>query len=199
MKPRLLLLIMVICGAILAAGYRLSQSELEVSAAAPRPAVIVNKAPLSSQATSIEEVIAREGRPVTDPVRLFKDELFGYQLSYPAEWTLTPLSSHVVAFQSLDGATRVKVEVASVLPADGLAGFVNRSLGSDIVLARQLLTVHGAPAERVLAFSDQTGGQVTYFYIAADGMVYLITGFGEQKAIEAVARSFNAPQLLAQR
>jgi hypothetical protein len=136
---------------------------------------------------------------MADPVKVFEDEVFGYHLSYPAAWTLTPLSSHVVAFQSLDGVTRVKVEVASVLPADGLAGFVDRSLGSDVVLTRQLLTVHGAPAERVQVFSDAAGGQVTYFFITTNGMVYLITGVGEQKAIEAVARSFNAPQFMALR
>jgi hypothetical protein len=193
---RLFVLITVICGAILGAGYRLSQNELEVSAAAPEPA-ISQKASISSQATTVEAVIAREGWPAIEPVNIFEDELFGYRLNYPAEWTQTRLSSHVLAFQALDGTTRVKVEVASALPADGLAGFVDRSLGADIVLTRQLLTIHGLAAERVLVFSDQAGGQVTYFYINAGNMVYLITGTGNQKAIEAVARSFHMPQLLA--
>jgi hypothetical protein len=196
MKLRLTLLITLIGGALLGAGYRLSQTELEVTAAAPKLAII-HKAPISSQATTIEEVIARQGLPNTEPVQVFEDALFGYSLSYPIEWTKIPLSSHAVAFQSPDGATRVKVEVASVLPADGLAAFVDRSLGPDILLSRQQLTIHGFSAERVLVFSDTAGDQVTYFYLNADNRVYIVTGFGEQKAIEAIARSFNASQLLA--
>src|SRR5262245_39070622 len=196
MKLRLTLLITLIGGAILGAGYRLSQTELDVVAAAPKPAIIY-KAPISSQATTVEEVIARQGQPSAEPVQVFEDALFGYSLSYPSEWTETQLSSHAAAFQSPDGATRVKVEVASVLPADGLAAFVDRSLGPDILLTRQQLTIHGFPAERVLVFSDAAGDQVTYFYINADNRVYMVTGFGEQKAIEAIARSFNTSQLLA--
>jgi hypothetical protein len=197
MKFRLTLLITLIGGAILGAGYRLSQTELEVIAAAPKPAIIYKEAPISSQATTVEEIIARQGQPGVEPVQVFEDGLFGYQLSYPIKWTKTQLSSHAVAFQSPEGATRVKVEVASVLPADGLAAFVDRSLGPDILLTRQQLTIHGFPAERVLVFSDAAGDQVTYFYLNADNRVYIVTGFGEQKAIEAIARSFNASQLLA--
>jgi hypothetical protein len=196
MKFRLTLLITLIGGALLGAGYRLSQTELEVTAAAPKPAII-HKAPISSQATTVEEVVARQGQPEAEPVQLFEDAMFGYQVSYPVEWTKRSLSNYVVAFQSPDGATRVKVEVASVLPADGLAAFVDRSLGPDILLTRQQLTIHGFPAERILLFSDANEGQVTYFYISADNRVYIITGFGQQKAIEAIARSFNAEQLLA--
>ena len=196
MKFRLILLITLIAGALLGAGYRLSQTELDVVAAAPKPAII-HKAPISSQATTVEEVIARQGQPAAEPLQVFEDALFGYRLSYPLEWTKTSLSSHAVAFQSPDGATRVKVEVASVLPADGLAAFVDRSLGPDILLTRQQLAIHGFPAERVLVFSDAAGDQVTYFYLNADNRVYIVTGFGEQKAIEAIARSFNASQLLA--
>jgi hypothetical protein len=196
MKFRLILLITLICGALLGAGYRLSQTELDVNAAAPKPAII-HKAPISSQATTVEEVLARQGRPDAEPAQRFEVGLFGYHVSFPMDWNNTQLSSLAIAFQSPDGETRVKVEVASVLPADGLAAFVDRSLGPDILLTRQQLTIHGFPAERVLIFSDTAGDQVTYFYINADNRVYLITGSGEQKAIEAIARSFNASQFLA--
>ena len=68
-----------------------------------------------------------------------------------------------------------------------------------MVLSRQSLTVHSHPAERVVAFADNPGGQKTTFYIEADASAYVITGMGQQSAIEKVARSFNAPQVVAQR
>jgi len=85
----------------------------------------------------------------------------------------------------------------SFLPVDGLAGFVERSLGQDIVLTRQMLTIHGLPAERVLLYSDTAGGKITTFYVSADNMVYVISGSGDEAEVEAVARSFNTPQVIA--
>ena len=197
MQIRWMLIITIISAAILAVGYRLTQVEAETAAAAA-PVSVVDRA-ISAQATTIEEVKARDVRPLTDQIITFTDELFGYRISYPADWYKTELSSNVVVFQSTDGATRVKVEVAGVLPGDGLTAFVDRSLTQDIVLTRQMLTIHGLPAERVLVFSDGTASQITNFYITADGMVYVISGFGEQTLVESVARSFNAPQLVALR
>lgn len=189
-----MLVITIICTAILAAGYCLTQTEVEAAAA---PAV-VDRA-ISGQATTVEEVQARNIRPITGQNALFTDELFGYNISYPTDWLKTELSSNVVVLQSADGATRVKIEVASVLPADGLAGFVERSLGNDVVITRQQLTIHGLTAERVLLVSETAGSQVTNFYINADNLVYVISGSGQQKLIETVARSFNAPQAVALR
>lgn len=197
MQIRWMLIIIIICEAILAAGYRLTQVEPETAAAAA-PVLVVDRA-ISAQATTIEEVQARNVRPLTSQTVTFTDQLFGYRLSYPADWYKLELSSNVIVFQSVDGTTRVKVEVAGPLPVDGLAAFVDRSLVSDIVLTRQLLTIHGLPAERVLVYSEGTGSQVTNFYISADSMVYVISGFGEQKLVESVARSFNAPQVVALR
>jgi hypothetical protein len=197
MKIRWLLIIALTCAAILVAGYRLTQIEPEVvSAAAPAP--VIDRA-ISQQATTVEEVQARVARPLTSQNATFSDELFGYRLSYPADWTKTELSSNVVVFQSANGATRVKVEVAGVLPSDGLSRFVERSLEQDILLTRQQLTIHGLPAERVQLYSNTVGGQVTNFYISAENMIYIISGSGEQKLVEAVARSFNAPQEIALR
>jgi len=59
--------------------------------------------------------------------------------------------------------------------------------------------VHGLPAERIVAYSDTVGGQITTFYIDNNGTIFTVTGVGEQKAIEMIARSFNAPQVVAQR
>ena len=197
MQIRWMLIITIICAAILGAGYRLTRVEAETAAAAA-PVSVVDRA-ISAQATTIEEVQARNVRPLTDQTITFTDELFGYRLSYPADWYKTELSSNVIVFQSTDGATRVRVEVAGPLPGDGLTAFVDRSLVNDIVFTRQSLTIHSLPAERVLVHADGTGSQVTNFYISADGMVYVISGFGEQKLVESVARSFNAPQVVALR
>jgi hypothetical protein len=105
----------------------------------------------------------------------------------------------MTVIQSPDGASSVKVEAVGPLPADGLAAFVDRSLGDEVLFSRQLLTVHGQPAERVVAYSDTANGQVTTFYINANGSVFVITGVGQQKDIELIARSFNGPLELALR
>jgi hypothetical protein len=191
-----MLVITVICAAILGAGHRLTQFEPEIaSAAAPVP--VVNHRSISVQATTFEEVQARTIQPLAaDSIRFF-DDTFGYVLNYPANWAIKELSSNVVIFHAFDGSTRVKVEVAGVLPVDGLAGFVERSLGQDIVLTRQMLTIHGRAAERVLLYSDTAGGKITTFYISADNMVYVISGSGDEAQVEAVARSFNTPQVIA--
>ena len=197
MKIRWMLIITLTFAAVLVAGYRLTQVEpVIVSAAAPAPAV---GRVISQQATTVEEVQARLVRPLTNQNAIFSDELFGYRLNYPADWIKTQLSSNIVIFQSVNGATRVKIEAAGVLPSDGLSRFVERSLGQNILLTRQQLTIHGLPAERVQLYSDTAGGQVTNFYISAEDMIYIISGSGEQKLVEAVARSFNAPQEIALR
>ena len=196
MHIRSMLVITVICAAILGAGYRITQFEPEVAAAAA-PVPVVNNRSISVQATTIEEVQARTIQPLTDDSIRFVDNTFGYYLNYPADWSEKDLSSNVVIFHAFDGATRVKVEVAGVLPVDGLSGFVDRSLGQDIVLTRQLLTIHGLTAERVLFYSDTAGGKITTFYVSADNMVYVISGSGDEAQVEVIARSFNAPQVIA--
>ena len=198
---RWIVVITIICTAILVAGYRLTQSEPEAVAAAPAlsaPLPVKNVA-LDVQATTIKEVETRGMRAVVERMVLFADEYFGYHISYPMGWETSQLSANVVLFQSLDGVTQVKVEAAGPMPADGLVPFVDRSLYNDVVLSRQTLTVHGFPAERVVAFADSPGGQKTTFYIEADASAYVITGIGQQSAIEKVARSFNAPLVIAQR
>lgn len=195
---RWILVIGVICGATLMAGYRLSQSELNASAAVPDP--VPAKASLSTQATTLQEVEARPAQPVADRTTVFENIAFGYRVNYPFAWEKVELSDYVVSFRSPDGLTQVKVEAVGSLPADGLSQFVDRSLGSsEVILSRQQLTVHNLPAERVVIFSKAIDSQVTTFYINADNSAFVVTGVGQQRPIEMIARSFNAPQLVAQR
>lgn len=198
---RWIIVITILCTAVLAAGYRLTQPEPEAVAAAPALSAspIVKHASLEMQATTIAEVEARDAQTVVEPTLVFEDAYFGYHLSYPANWNLTQLSANVVLFQSIDGVTKVKVEAAGPMPRDGLVPFVDRSLYNDVVLSRQSLTVHGYPAERVVAFADSPGGQKTTFYIETEASAFVITGFGQQSAIEQIARSFNAPLAVAQK
>jgi len=195
MKIHSIIVIAIICGALLMGGYRLSQSE-EIAEAALVPAPV--KAPVSIQATTLEEVEARAVQLVVEETAIFDNEVFGYHLSYPVAWEKQQLSGNVVVFQSPDHTTQVKVEAVGPLPADGLTPFVDRSLGSDILISRQSLTIHSFPAERVIAFSDNVGGQITSFYVDAGDSAYVISGVGEQKAIEMIARSFNTPELVVQ-
>ena len=194
-------MVAIICAAILVAGYRLTQSEPNPVAAAPAltDSAPLKKVSLDVQATTLEEVQARDTQAVVKPMATFEDEHFGYHLSYPASWETDRLSANVVLFQSVDGVTKVKVEAAGPMPADGLVPFVERSLYNETVMSRQSLTVHGYPAERVVAFADNPGGQKTTFYIETAASAYVITGMGQQSTIEKVARSFNAPQVVAQR
>jgi hypothetical protein len=198
---RWVIVVAIICMAILVAGYRLVQSEPNPVAAAPAltDSAPIKKVSLDVQATTLEEVQARETQAVVEPMVTFEDEHFGYHLSYPVKWEMSRLSANVVLFQSVDGVTKVKVEAVGPMPADGLVPFVERSLYDEVVISRQSLTVHGYSAERVVAFADSPGGQKTTFYIEADASAYVITGMGQQSLIEQIARSFNAPQVVAQR
>ena len=196
MKIHSIIVIAIICGALLIGGYRLSQSE-EIAEAAQVPTLV--KAPVSIQATTLEEVEARAVQSAVEETVIFDNEVFGYHLSYPVVWEKQELSGNVVVFESPDHTTQVKVEAVGPLPADGLTAFVDRSLGRDILISRQSLTIHGFSAERVMAFSDSIGGQITSFFVDAGDSAYVISGVGEQKAIEMIARSFNAPDLVVQR
>jgi hypothetical protein len=195
MKIHLVVVIAIICGALLMGGYGLSQSG-EIAEAAPVLTLV--KAPVSIQATTLEEVEARTVQPAVEEIVIFDNEVFDYHLSYPVAWENQQLSGNVVVFQSPDHITQVKVEAVGPLPADGLTAFVDRSLGSDILISRQSLTIHSFSAERVIAFSDNVGGQITSFYVDAGDSAYVISGVGEQKAIEMIARSFNRPELVVQ-
>lgn len=194
------LVMTIICFAILVAGYRLIRPEPDTAAAAPIPPAsrLVKDASIIAQATTIEEVEARGVQPADEQIVVFENEQFNYRVSYPGAWDMTELSSNVTLFHSPDGATRVKIEAAGPLPGDGLSPFVDRSLSNDVIISRQLLTIHGLPAERVIAYSRNIDSQVTTFYIEARDAVYLITGVGEQRPIEMIARSFNAAQAAAQ-
>ncbi len=200
-KIRWLLVMTIICLAVLVGGYRLTHPEPEMVAAAPvRPASVqVKTESIAAQAMTIEAVEARGlARPV-EPVALFASSELGLHLSYPADWQVLIPSTTLAVFKSPDGASLVKVEAVGSRPADGLASFVDRSLGRDLVLSRQILTVHGLPAERVVAYSPLAGGQVTTFYIDDNGSIFVVTGIGEQRSIELIARSFNGPLAVAQR
>ena len=195
MKMRLVLTFMVLGIMIGAVGYHLARANLQTVAAEPAQAGV--KAPLSVQATTVEEVEARAAAGAISPPELFADDAFGYHLVYPLGWRVDRPAPNRVSFRAPDGTATVLVEAVGRLAADGLAGFTNRSLDNYIVLSRQSLVVHGLPAERVQAYSDKAGGQVTLFFIDAGQSGYVLTGTGEQKALEVIARSFNSPQPLA--
>lgn len=195
MKIRSVIVLVILLGVVLGSGYYLSHSEEVVEAA---PVLAPVKAPLSVQATSIEEIKAPAILPLVDQSAVYENKIFNYQISYPTNWTKEQPSANVVMFQSPDHTTKIKVEAVGPLPADGLTAFVDRSLGRDVLISRQLLTLHDNPAERVIVFSDRMGGQVTSFYVNAGTSAYVISGTGEQASIEMLARSFNAPQLVAQ-
>ena len=98
------IVVAIICAAILAAGYRLTQSEPNPVAAAPAltDSVPLKKVSLDAQATTLEEVQARDTQAVVEPMATFEDEHFGYHLSYPASWETDRLSANVVLFQSVN-------------------------------------------------------------------------------------------------
>lgn len=193
---RWIIVITIICAAVLMAGYRLVQPEVAEVSAAP-VAVASKNVSLNMQATSVEQVEARDKQGIVQPAVVFEDDDYGYHISYPAGWEMLELSSEVVIFRAVDGVTRVKVEAVGPIAGDGLAPFVDRSLHNDDVLSRQSLTIHGFNAERVVAFANSPGGQKTTFFIDADDTAYVITGLGQQSLIENIARSFNAPQVVA--
>lgn len=196
MKISSIIAIVILLGVVVAGGYYLSQSEEVVEAA---PGLALPKAPISVQATTVEAVKAQDILPLMDQNLIYQNDVFNYHLSYPSDWTQTQPSANVAVFQAPDHTTEVRVEAVGPLPADGLTAFVDRSLGRDVLISRQLLTLHGSSAERVIVFSDRTGSQVTSFYIDTEKSAFVISGVGEQSAIEMIARSFNAPQLVAQR
>lgn len=192
-RMRFVLMFVVLGIMIGAVGYHLARANLQTVAAEPAGV----KAPLSAQATTVEEVEARtQAAPVSSP-ELFTDDTFNYHLVYPLGWEVDRPAPNRVFFRAPDGTAEVLVEAVGPLAADGLAGFVNRSLDNYIVLSRQALAVHGLPAERILAYSDQASGQVTLFFIDAGRSAYVLTGTGQQQALEVIARSFNSPQPLA--
>jgi hypothetical protein len=143
MQIRWILILTLTCAALLVAGYTLTQDEPEVVVAA---VPVVDKV-IGQQATTVEEVQTRLTQPVRTETAVFVDNLFGYHISYPADWLKTELSSDVVILRSAGGTSQVKIEIAGVLPADGLAAFVDRSQGQEILLTRQSLTIHGFPAQ----------------------------------------------------
>jgi len=200
-KLRWTFIIVIICLAITIVGFRLAHLDPQIVEAAPvLPAAnLVKTESIADQVTTLAEVNVRGVEPIVEPMAVFTDGELGFHLNYPAGWEQLSLSSSVTLFQSPGGANQVKVEAAGPLSADGLSPFVDRSLGNDIVFSRQLLTVHGLPAERVVVFSEALGNQVTIFYINQGASIFVVTGTGDQKSIEVIARSFNAPQLVAQR
>ncbi|MBI1879836.1 MAG: hypothetical protein HYR94_16710 [Chloroflexi bacterium] len=196
MKIQSIAIIVILLGVVLFGAYYLSQSEEVVEAA---PVLAPVKAPLSVQATSVEAVEAQRILPLTDQIVTYQNEVFNYHLTYPADWTEQQPSANVVIFQSPDHTTEVRVEAVGPLPTDGLTAFVDRSLGRDILISRQSLILHNLPAERVIVFSDRVSNQVTSFYVDAGKCAYVISGTGQQKAIEQIARSFTGLELVAQR
>lgn len=197
-KLRLTLVIAILMAAVVVGGYRLSQPEPEMVSAAPvPPPARVKVADISVQAMSVEEVEARTLPRIADQTNIYRDQNWNFHLRYPAGWERLTLSDSLTLFQSPDGESRIRVEAAGPVPLDGLSGFVDRSLGQAMVYSRQQLTVYGAPAERVVTVDG--GSMETSFYINWNGTIFVVSGVGQQQAIELAARSFNAPLQVALR
>lgn len=188
--------------AILATGYRLTRSETKLAMIGLSDPVAIRLAEtrsIVSQMTTTEEALARRPYVPAEQMVVFTNEMYDYHLDYPLGWHVTELSPRTSLFQSPDRASWVEVEAVGILPADGLATFVERSIRDELVMSHQLLTIHGQPAERVVAYSTKLAAQQTSFYIDSEASAFVISGSGEQRLIEMIARSFNAPQLVAQR
>jgi hypothetical protein len=183
---RWILTITIICSAILLAGYRLTQAEPEVVTAAAPTAVASRD--ITIQSTSIDDI---QILATNEQGQLFEHNVFGYALNYPADWDVTISSENIVVFQSPDKNTRVDVTMAGVVPADGLAGFVDRELAQGNSSGRYSLTINGVPAEHVL-LEPVGGGELSVnVYIEFDDTIIVISGTGERELIETIARSFN--------
>jgi len=196
-KARWVLVFIIICISMAVAGFRLTQPEPQLVSAAPvPPAAALNKTESLEGQTLATDEAAVQGE--TDRV-VFVDEKLGYHISYPLDWVKVSVSTTVTLFQSPTGDSQVKVEAVGPLSKDGLGPFVDRSIGNDIVFSRQQLSIHGLPAERVVAFSEVENSPVTTFYLNQQNTVFVIRGAGQQQSIELIARSFNAPQVVAWR
>lgn len=199
---RLIVITAILGVAILATGYRLTRSETApamTDLSDPAAVRLAETRSIAAQMTTIEEALARQPQVPAEQMVVFTNEMYDYHLDYPLGWHVTELSPKTSLFQSPDGESWVEVEAVGILPVDGLAAFVDRSIRDELVMSHQLLTIHGQPAERVVAYSTKLEAQQTSFYIDSDASAFVITGSGEQRLVEMIARSFNAPQLVAQR
>ncbi len=194
---RFLLVGSIIGSAIIVAGYRLGQPEPEtVVAEAPK----VRTAPLVERSISQQALNVVESTDVDNGTEMtsFVNGQFGYQIHYFENWQQNEVAPNQVALASPDGKSVLTVEAVGPL-TDGLSAWVDRSLGEDMILTRQLLTVQGLEAERLIVLSEATGEQQTKFFIASEDSAFLLVGTGEQKSIELIARSFQNSEFLALR
>jgi hypothetical protein len=183
---RWILTITIICSAILLAGYRLLQAEPEMVTAAV--STTTANRDISTQSTSIDDI---QILATDEQAQLFEHNVFGYALSYSADWDITISSENTVVFQSPDKNTRVDVTMAGVVPADGLVGFVDQELAQGNSSSRYSLTINGFAAEHVLFESVETESQLINVYIEFNNTIIVISGTGERALIENIARSFN--------
>ncbi len=199
---RFLLIGFILGTTFLMVGYRLTQPDPQAVVADLDQAKlerVIETRVLDMQVLSSDEALPGPARLSTPQMIVFTSEMFDYHLDYPLGWSISEISARVSRFQSPDGQTRVEVEAKGSLPDEGLKPLVERSLREEMVLSHQLLTIHGQTAERVVAYSETLVGQKTTFFIEHAENAFVITGSGEQRMIEMMARSFNAPQAVALR
>ncbi len=193
---RSIIILAILSGAIFVTGYRLSHPAPDIMTTADDEAVTVTETrSLVAQATTVEDMVPTPAEQMV----VYNNQMFDYHLDYPVGWQINQTTANVSQFESPDGVSRVTVEAIGSLPAEGLAAFVARNLGEQMVISHQTLTIHSQPAERVIVYAEDLGAQETNFFIETDASLVIITGVGEQKPIEMIARSFNAPQAVAQR
>jgi hypothetical protein len=186
MQIRWISTITIICSVILLAGYRLIQAEPEMVTAAA-PTTMVNR-DISTQSIAVDniQIVASD-----EQTQCFEHNVFGYALSYPADWDITISSENTVVFQSSDKNTRVDVVMVGVVPADDLVGFVDRELAQSNSSGRYSLTINGFAAEHVLFEPVEAESQLVNIYIEFNNAIIVISGTGERDLIENIARSFN--------
>lgn len=176
-KKRLTLIVLLLIAITVMITYRISSEELAAKAS------FVDKPALETQAFAAD---AAEFVPLGNPVQVYEDAIFGYQVSYPVGWDVFELRPNVMALMGTHALYPVQIEVVGPL-AEDLTTFVNRSLGDTPVITRQDLTIHGATAQRIITRDSTT------FYINTAESAYIVSSMGEPQAVEMIARSFTAP------
>ena len=191
MRIRLILTILNLCLALPMVSYLLNISGVETVSAAEPVHMFVAKPTLKIQATSVEEVEARTIKPIALPLATFNNTLFDYRIDYPTHWHQVEVAPNVTIFKNSTNSAQVMITALGRLPQNELEPMVLQSLGDNIIIARQSLTINGFPAERIISHSTATSEQQVQFFINSYGLLYVITGTGDRLTLEGMAHSFD--------
>jgi len=191
MRIRLILTIITVCIAIPVVNQLLHTDDINIVSAATPVDRFVERPSLTNQATSIVEVEKRQLKPLGDALTSFQDEIFGYQVNYPATWQVEQIAPNEVVFKSLADQAQVTVVAVGLLTNNDLASYVSNYTANETIITRQLLTINGFSAERVILYSDISGEQQTKFFLNTETSAYVIIGTGNRTITELIAQSLN--------